>query len=269
LRSTVWNVERADRRRVCGPRIAGTRVRLPSVVVVVEESDMRMLKRLFPIALIAGVIAVLGGFSRVRRQAQRAKRTEQHADPAFMYAMHAAFRRDLDRLVSQAHAPTEHTIDGWDVLRRQLESHHQAEDDDLWPVLRAHVDTPVVDDMEHEHAMVPPALDAVQRAIDDGESFDDQARELRRVVVEHLDHEERAALPLIATYLSDQEWHDWLVKERSKHQPKERVEFLSWVLDDADADSADTVLRELPPPGRVVYRRVLAPRYRRRHLWAA
>jgi hypothetical protein len=225
-----------------------------------------VLKRLLPIALIAVVLAGLGALRRARRQAQR---REQRADPAFMYAMHAAFRRDLDRLVSQAHAPTEHTIDGWDVLRRQLEGHHQAEDDDLWPVLREHVDTPVIDEMTREHAMVPPALDAVQRAIDAGAPFADDARKLQRIVVEHLDHEERAALPLIATYLSDQEWHDWLVKERSKHQPKERVEFLGWILDDADEHDADTVLRELPPPGRVVYRRVLAPRYRRRHLWAA
>lgn len=227
---------------------------------------MRVLKRVLPFALFAAVIAGLSVFRRVRL---RAKRTEQHADPAFMYAMHAAFRRDLDRLVSQAHAPSQHTLDGWDVLRRQLESHHRGEDEDLWPVLREHVNTPVIDDMEHEHAMVPPALDAVQRAIDGNGSFDAQARELQRLVVEHLDHEERTALPLVAAYLSAQEWHDWLVKERSRHQPKERVEFLSWVLDDADEDNAETVLRELPPPGRVVYRRVLAPRYRRRQLWAA
>jgi hypothetical protein len=136
-------------------------------------------------------------------------------------------------------------------------------------VLHEHVDTPVIDEMRREHALVPAALDAVQRTIDDGAPFAAQARELRHLVVEHLDHEERAALPLIANYLTAEEWHDWLIKERSRHQPKERVEFLTWVLDDADERDADAVLRELPAPGRVVYRRVLAPRYRRRHLWAA
>jgi hypothetical protein len=230
-----------------------------------RRSTMRSVRRVLPF-LVAAVVAmlVLG-----RRSRARATRKAQGADPAFMFAMHGAFRRDLDRLVRQSDTPTAHTLDGWDVLRRQLESHHRAEDEDLWPIVRAHVESPLLDVMAREHAEILPAIDRVQLAIDEHRSFHDEARALQQLVNDHLDHEERDVLPLIARHLDEQEWHDWLVKERGKHPPRERVEFLGWVLDDAEPNNADAVLRELPPPGRVVYRRVLEPRYRRRQLWAA
>jgi hypothetical protein len=230
---------------------------------------MRLRTRILPVFVVAAGAAGAAAVAIRRRVRHEAERHQLAADPAFMYAMHEAFRRDLDRLVSQADAPTPHTIDGWDVLKRQLDNHHRAEDEDLWPVLRAHVDSPVIDAMELEHAAVPPALDAVQRAVDREQPFGPEARALQRLVVEHLDHEERDVLPLIERHLDAQEWHDWLVTERSNRQPRERVEFLTWVLDDADETSAAAVLRELPVPGRVVYHRVLEPRYRKRQLWAA
>src|SRR5947208_7402292 len=149
----------------------------------------------FAVAAGAAGAAALAFRRRVRHQAEQAERHQHAADPAFMYAMHEAFRRDLDRLVSRADAPTQHTIDGWDVLERQLDNHHHAEDEDLWPVLREHVDSPAIDAMELEHAAITPALDAVQRAIDRGTSFGPEARALQRVVLEHLDHEERDVLP--------------------------------------------------------------------------
>jgi hypothetical protein len=227
---------------------------------------MRFSKRVLPGVAVVALAAVFA-FRRLGRQASR--RQEEPADPAFMLAMHDAFRRDLARLVAQADAPTEHTVAGWELLARQLDRHHRAEDEDLWPALREHVRSPAIDAMEREHAEVPPALAAVQQAVDRGDPFGPEARGLQQLVLEHLEHEERDVLPLVADHLDAQEWRHWLLTERSKHGPRERVEFLSWVLDDANGTDTDAVLRELPPPGRVVFRRMLEPRYRRRHLWAA
>jgi hypothetical protein len=185
-----------------------------------------------------------------------------------MYAMHAAFRRDLDRLSLRAASPSPKTIDGWRLLRKELEYHHRAEDDDLWPMLRRKVTDPVIDTMVAEHAAIPPALDAVETAMATGGSAAEAVTMLRRLVVDHLDHEEHEVLPLVEKYLTAQEWHDWLMLERRKQPARARVEFLTWVLDDAAPADTEAVLRELPAPGRVVYRRLLAPRYRRRRLWS-
>jgi hypothetical protein len=75
-------------------------------------------------------------------------------------------------------------------------------------------------------------------------------------------------LPLVERYLNDAEWHDFLHTERRKRPASERPTFLAWVLDDAAPGDAGAVLRELPRPGRFVYRRVMKPRYEARRLWS-
>jgi hypothetical protein len=47
----------------------------------------------------------------------------------------------------------------------------------------------------------------------------------------------------------------------------DRPEFLTWILDDAGEQDAAAVLTEMPPPARLVYGRVLHPRYDARHRW--
>jgi hypothetical protein len=82
---------------------------------------------------------------------------------------------------------------------------------------------------------------------------------------DHLDHEERTVLPLLEQHLSRAEWRQFLVTERNRTPLRERPTFLAWVLDGAEDADREAVLGELPPPGRVVYRRVIGPRYRARH----
>src|SRR5205814_3162909 len=57
----------------------------------------------------------------------------------------------------------------------------------------------------------------------------------------------------------------FLITERRRTPLRERPEFLGWVLDDANDDDTRAVLAELPPPGRMVYRYVIGPRYRAGH----
>jgi hypothetical protein len=163
-------------------------------------------------------------------------------------------------------------LDGWRLLRRELEFHHAAEDADLWPVLRPRLTTAeekaAVDAMVEEHARIPEALSAVDASMGSGSGRSEAVKGLRTLVVEHLDHEEQAVLPLVATHLTDREWHDFMLAERSKRRPPERPQFLTWVLDDASPENAEAVLREIPAPGRFVYRSILKPRYDRQRLWS-
>ena len=247
-----------------------------------------MKKGIFAVGVL-GVAAALSARSRRAVQHQRATR---RADARFMFAMHAAMRRDLDRLqhavrsLGREDRVPRSVEEGWSVLRRQIESHHRAEDDDLWPVLRARVvsasERAEIDDMAREHARIPPALvavgDAVSGGLDRAQAVIDLTAgvldreqavlDLTTRVLEHLEHEERSVLPLIEQHLTDAEWHDFLRLERSKHGPRERTEFLAWVLDEATSDHAETVLGELPAPGRFVYRRFIKPRYDARRLWS-
>jgi hypothetical protein len=86
-------------------------------------------------------------------------------------------------------------------------------------------------------------------------------------VLDHLAHEEREVLPLLEQHLTQAQWRTFLHKERSRRSPRERPEFLTWVLDDAGEQDAAAVLTEMPPPARLVYRRVLRPRYDAQHRW--
>jgi hypothetical protein len=119
--------------------------------------------------------------------------------------------------------------------------------------------------MYREHAQIPGVLAAVGAAIEKGAM--PNIDRLADLVLDHLRHEERDALPLVVAHLTDAEWHEFLDTERRQRRPPERVEFLTWVLDDADPAVAEPVLREIPPAGQFVYRHVLRRLYDRRSLW--
>jgi hypothetical protein len=141
-----------------------------------------------------------------------------------LLAVHAAIRRDLDRIQALA----EQTRDGIDPedLGRQLKalkrdtmlwqlrvnclrycslvhSHHGAEDADFFSELRETnpAINPVIDRLQGEHRRVSDDLDAVEAAAkalgdDDGQqartAVVDTLRALRENLLAHLDYEERS-----------------------------------------------------------------------------
>jgi hypothetical protein len=74
-------------------------------------------------------------------------------------------------------------------------------------------------------------------------------------------------LPLVERHLTRAQWRAFLLTERDRRSPRERPEFLTWILDDADEQGAAAVLTAIPPPARLAYRRVLRPRYQAQHRW--
>jgi iron-sulfur cluster repair protein YtfE (RIC family) len=225
---------------------------------------------------IAGAALAAGAAVRLRAR-QDSGQADAPADVGFMRALHAALRRDLSRLRdasakidSSAGAPAT-VLAGWDAFRDELDNHHQAEDDDLWPVLRRELSDPgelaAVDAMVKEHQHIEPALEAVDVALRGGSELAAPVEHLSTVVLDHLAHEEREVLPLIEQHMTRAQWRAFMIKERNKRPPRERPEFLTWVLDDAGEQDAAAVLTELPPPARLAYRWVLRPRYDAQHRW--
>jgi len=228
------------------------------------------------LASAAGAALVVGGVIGLRAR-RGPGQPDAPADVSFMRAVHAALRRDLSRLREvaaqldgSAAAPAT-VLAGWDALRAQLDNHHTAEDEDLWPVLRAELSDPgdlaSINAMVDEHRHIPPALAGVDTALRGGGKLMAPVERLSAVVLDHLAHEERQVLPLIEQHLTQAQWRAFLHKERRRRSLRERPEFLTWILDDASEQNAAAVLAEMPRPTRLVYRQVLQPRYDLQHRW--
>lgn len=206
---------------------------------------------------IAGAALIAGGVVRLRAR-RSSGRPDAPADIGFMRALHAALRRDLSRLrdaaaqLGNSAPPPPTVLAGWNAFRAQLDHHHSAEDDDLWPVLRRELSDPgdlaSVDAMVAEHRHIPPALAGVDAALRGRGELTAPVEFLSTVVLDHLAHEEREVLPLIEQHLTRAQWRAFLHKERSRRAPRERPEFLAWILAGAGKRDAAAVLTEMPPP---------------------
>jgi hemerythrin-like domain-containing protein len=212
-----------------------------------------------------------------RRQEQEARDDERPADLGFMRAIHAGLRRDAVRLqalapqLEQPSVTPREAPKGWATFRQNLHIHHSAEDDDLWPVLRSHLtddqDLHQVDLMVEEHRGLLAAIDAIDSALASGVGVTTAAQQLGEVLGRHLDHEEQHVFPLMEQHLSRREWRRFLRTERRRRPPRERPEFLTWVLDEASDQDAAAVWAELPRPAQLVYRWILRPRYLAQRPW--
>jgi hypothetical protein len=224
------------------------------------------------------------------------------ADLTIMLAAHDAFRRDLARLARAAAsadlsdpARRQSVAAGWELFKRELQIHHTAEDELIWPALRPrlvhseHAQS-VLDAMEEEHERIDPLLAAVDAAFtqrdaastsadstsaaggadDDWPGADrlaDVIDVLASTLTGHLGHEERDGLPLIAIALTAAEWRAVGRKIARKGGLAAGAEMFAWILDGADRQQATATLGQLPPPVRLLYRAVWKPRFQKTPRW--
>jgi iron-sulfur cluster repair protein YtfE (RIC family) len=211
--------------------------------------------------------------------------TTNHLDLTLMVAFHDAFRRDLAHLArtasrrpAQLDEPARRTAvqAGWELFKTQLHIHHTAEDADLWPRMRTHLanrpdDLALLQAMQDEHARIDPLLAAVEGAFADRDGghqgLGDTVDALASTLYGHLGHEERDVLPLIDQSLTQAEWQAFGNDQRRRIGIRGAAQFLPWVLDEASAEQVKAVFGGLPPPLRVVYRRIWQPRYARHDHW--
>lgn len=186
-------------------------------------------------------------------------------DMTMMFAYHDALRRDLGE-VAQMTGRSE----GWDLFARFLQVHHTAEDEALWPVLRQALagpdDLALLDGMEAEHAALGPLLEAIDDALDGGESAPAARGDLAARLREHLLHEEEAALPVIDRTLSEEQWMQFGEASAEKVGP-DMPTFLPWLLDGADCERTRAILGHLPEPAQRTYRDEWQPTYAAKDWW--
>ncbi len=207
-------------------------------------------------------------------------------DQIGMYAMHHAFRRDLDAFAAAVENTPVSESAVWVALRERwlrmadvLHHHHGVEDEALWPVLRRHAEEAgnteelsLLEDMEAEHEVIDPALAAVRTAFDEmcehpcadhRNALDIRVAAARESLHQHLAHEEGQALPMLQRTLSVAE-NDEFEAAAGKAYPLRIVPFiLCWVMDGLPADARDRVVG-MAPPGYGFVHRLLRGRYERR-----
>lgn len=199
-------------------------------------------------------------------------------DFSMMYFAHDAFRRDLDRLakaVGSGRKADPAVLRGWETFKRQLHIHHVVEDEALWPAVRERAtgrlgDVAVLDAMAAEHARIDPMLDRVDAGLVAGpvHALGADIGALVEMLDTHLEHEERAALPLIERTVGSAGWAAFGRATRRRAGLRGAAEFFPWILDGAPAEARSAMLGMVPPPVRLLYRFVWRPAYQRRPRWS-
>jgi hypothetical protein len=201
-------------------------------------------------------------------------------DKTLNSVIHAAFRRDLARFdgaLASCPDGSQSRADAlgaaWDNLATQLRHHHEDEEALFWPaLLRLGVDQALVTELDGEHARMLTALDAADASMRSFRS-DPSGRnasvargvigELRAVLVEHLDHEERDLEPAAATHRKAPEIKAAQLAVR-KSRKGEAGTFFAWLADGADDETRSLLRQEVPPPVLFMLTRVGGRDYRRR-----
>jgi iron-sulfur cluster repair protein YtfE (RIC family) len=200
-----------------------------------------------------------------------------------MLTIHDAFRRDLVEITS---ATARHVEDGnwrldaqvgWQHFATFLAVHHRAEDDVLWPVLRAHLaeypdHLTLVDDLETEHSAIDPLIAAIDEV--QAEMSEDRPRlsallgELDAQLTIHLAHEESYGLALIDEFLTLEEWQRF-AQVHGQRLIGDAPAYVPWLLDQASPASIESFLSNIPPPLAAGYRGRWAAEYAALELWDA
>lgn len=197
-------------------------------------------------------------------------------DFTMMYVTHDAFSRDLRRMTAACERGEETSppvLAGWQTFKQQLSIHHTAEDVVLWPQLRRKVTFPeeftVLDEMEIEHAQLDPLLERLDKALSahDTAAALETSHVLQDGLIEHMRHEENQALPLVDEHLGESGWRAFGRYFRKTQGLRGAAEFFPWLLDGAPEPMRERALSTVPPPVRLLYRRVWTPRYQRTPRW--
>jgi iron-sulfur cluster repair protein YtfE (RIC family) len=197
-------------------------------------------------------------------------------DMSMMLALHDGLRRDLERVgrlaaqVDGGPAGLLRATVGWELFKQFLVSHHQSEDEALWPALRAAViahpdQLALVDALEAEHAVIGPLLAAVD-ASTEPKQFADIVDELVTKLSAHLKHEEADGLPLIDTTLTPGAWLHFVSVNTERNRP-DAAKYLPWLLDRTAEPARSELTGKFPPPMLTALREQWLPAYAALDAW--
>jgi hypothetical protein len=197
--------------------------------------------------------------------------TSQPIDVRDMAIVHRLFRQAYDEaagLVRAAPAPSPGRVtflaDHIDLVLGGLHSHHQDEDELLYPKLieRAPEQAPMTEQVEHEHQIIATALDAASAACtawrqrpsaETGEALAAALDHLNEVVQPHLDDEEQKVVPLAAVTLTQQEWDAMGKRGMSSIPRNKRAIAAGMMLEPLDAADRAYMMKHVPAPLRMLF----------------
>jgi len=202
-------------------------------------------------------------------------------DWTMMYAMHAALRRELERIArvtARADDDPKHVLRtaAWEMFKSYLQVHHTAEDDMLWPPMRTALagdadGVALLDAMQAEHSTIDPLLAAIDAALADRNSgpqrLGEQTDALATALRAHLGHEEAEGLAVIDATVTGEQFQAFGA-EHGRRIAGDVQRYLPWMLEGATPDVIATVLGQLPPPVQQAYRDQWQPAYASLALWA-
>jgi hemerythrin-like domain-containing protein len=189
-----------------------------------------------------------------------------------MVAVHRVFRRELRQgadLVQQAPAGdlrrAAQIADHLELVVSVLHHHHRAEDECLWPLLleRATMRADLVHRMESQHEGLAQHLAKVEMllaqwrstaAASVGTELSSTLRQLNKVVVEHLDEEERSVLPIVEECLTVAEWAKVGETAVEGTPVSQRFTVMGLLLEEASPAEAEIFLRMMPAIARLIWK---------------
>ena len=185
--------------------------------------------------------------------------------------MHAGFRAEFGRLAQACGHPRD---DAHELLLSEqltlvldmLHTHHRHEDTVLWPklVARAPGSAPVLAELEAEHEV----LDRLVAAAGDHQvPLAERAgtlRQLHTVVNDHLDHEERIAVPLMLAHLTPDDIEADKRQAAADFGRRRTPVIVGWLASSAEPALLASSQAELPVVVRLLFRLFWWPSYRRR-----
>jgi hypothetical protein len=188
-----------------------------------------------------------------------------------MAIVHRLFRQAYDeaaRLVRAAPTPSPGRVtflaDHIDLVLGGLHSHHQDEDELLYPILieRVPEQAPMTEQVEHEHQVIATALDAAsaacatwrqQPSAETGEALAAALDHLNEVVQPHLDDEEQKVVPLAAVTLTQHEWDAMGKRGMSSVPRNKRAVAAGMMLEPLDAADRAYMMKHVPAPLRMLF----------------
>lgn len=197
-------------------------------------------------------------------------------ETAWMHVMHRPLRREFGLMPDAVRAVAAGDTANARPLARHIELflrflhiHHDGEDQLLWPALtkRVPMRAELIATIEGQHAAVAGLIAQVTSILprwsgtaDLGrrDQLADALRGLDAALVEHLDLEENAILPLVHEHITVDEWNS-LARDTERQIPKDpwRASVLAGaILDGASPSERSWFLYQVPPPVRLYLRLV-------------
>ncbi|WP_171074849.1 hemerythrin domain-containing protein [Nonomuraea basaltis] len=189
---------------------------------------------------------------------------EPEPDLTSMVVIHRAMLTDLDRLTDLLSAPSGRVpasgewadaVRGYAAaLLAEIDHHHSAEDDLLWPVIERTAGPAIdLDPLTDDHQALAPVLAHCRASLHkDDQTLGRALGELRDLLREHIAEEERDVFPVIYRYVP-KDAYEWVEKHIGRRASLRRLTFtVPWLAGYAEPAELDRMLGRAGLPFRLL-----------------